>query len=230
MRDVVILHARADAPAAERLGAHPRVWVTDAVTANAPVGAFGQKFRLVALWSAAAEAQGLGPAYAAMLSDREAVGVLLKVDATPVPGYLAAIVGAVGRADADGLAAALAAVAPAPRTAAASSRRSRIDLGRILTAVAFSLGFGAVLANATQIERERPLDTEFGLAPVAPEVSPSSTTRMAEAPSRAVTGGDEIDAVAARAEALFAKAYSSGRSSAAVARAHAVQAFHASGE
>lgn len=225
MRDVVILHARADAPVAERLGAHPRVWVTDAVTANAPIGAFGQKFRLVALWSAAAEAQGLGPAYAALLSDREAVGILLKADATPVPAYLAALVGAVGHADADGLAAALAAVAPAPRAAAAPSRRARLDLGRILAAVAFSLGFGAVLANATQIERDRPLDTEFGLAPVAPELAPS-----ASAVTAAVSGGDEIDAVAARAESLFAKAYMSGRSPTAVARAQTVQAFHASGE
>lgn len=228
MRDVVILHARADAQVAERLGANPRVWVTDAVTANAPIGAFGQKFRLVALWSAAAEAQGLGPTYAALMSGREAPGLLLKVDGTPVPPYLAAIVGVVGAADPDGFEAGLAALAPAPRAQATTPRRSRIDFGRVLAAVAFSLGFGAVLANATQIEREQPLDAEFGLAPVAPAAIPPAapTARGIDA----VTGGDEVDAVAARAEALFAKAYTSARTPAAAARSRTVQAFHGSAD
>lgn len=223
MRDVVILHARSDAPVAERLGANPRVWVTDAVTANAPLGAFGQKFRLVALWSAAAEAQGLGPTYAALMSDREAQGLILKVDATPVPAYLAALVGVVGAADQAGLEAGLAAVAPAPRSAMGQRRRAAIDFGRVLAAIAFSLGFGAVLANATQIERTQPLDSEFGLAPIVPEVAPVAAAQTAPA-----TGGDQVDAVAARAEALFAKAYRSASTPAATARTRIVQDFHAS--
>jgi len=223
MRDVVILHAREQSALASALSAdNLQVWMTSELDASAPQGAFGSRFRLVAIWSAAAAAAGLDALYVAQFAGRETPTVLLKADSTPVPPALARAASIIGYADADGLATALSPNAPGTHAARKSAPRRVVrDFSRAVAAVAFSLGFGAVLAHATAVERETALDSEFGLAPLEPRPTPVQVQAAPDA---------EVDAVFARANSLFAKAYATSRSGDAEARLRAADAFRASAD
>lgn len=223
MRDVIILHAVEDAARAASLAAgNPRVWLIDAVSPAAPLGAFGPRFQLVALWSSGAEKAGLGPVMANLLAGREQAVYVLSIDGATPPAALRQNAAFVGRADRHGLAAALASTQAAadvarPRTFRAAARA----LPRALAAAALSIGFGAVLAHATAVDRAQALDTEFGLAPVE---------KAAAAPAAAPTPAPAVDPIEVRAEGLLARARAEDASAAARARARAVASFRAAND
>ena len=224
MRDIVIIHAPADGRIASALAkAHGEVWLTSALDPMAPQGAFGPKFRLAAIWSQAAEAAGLAAVYAALLAGRDRPTVLLRADATPVPPALVGAAHVTAFAEPAALDAALAAFAqPANGTAPVKPLASPVrmrEFGRAIAAAAFSLGFGAILAHAAGLGRvERYSDAEFGFAPRPIE---SGAEVLAAAPS------PTTDAVAARADALFARAHGVAHSAAARSRAEIADAFRA---
>ena len=222
MRNVIILHAPSEAAvAADLVLGHSEIWVASAVTEASAAGAFGPRFRLVAIWSAAAAAAGLAPVYEAMFANRDAPSVILKLDETPIPASLANVAAAIGRADLRGLSTALALQGPSDARPTPGERRIGLSAAmRALAAVALSLGFGAVLANATAVDRRAALSAEFGFAPVAPRVA-----APAVAPAAPIAADD---AVSARAQAMFERAGSVARSPAAAARARTVDQFHAS--
>lgn len=92
MRDYVILHARQDADQASMLeqALGGRGAVSCALRANGPVGNFGPQFMLVALWSAAAEAEGLGPVMAKMFAGRARKPAIVLIDGARAPVALLA--------------------------------------------------------------------------------------------------------------------------------------------
>jgi hypothetical protein len=86
MRDVVLVHANGDCAASEIAGAlGARLAMTCAVAPGEPVGVFGPRFRLVFLWSPAAEK--LEAAFAAMAEGRTKTSLTLTTGAA-IPAAL----------------------------------------------------------------------------------------------------------------------------------------------
>ena len=221
MRNVIILHAPEDAAlAADFVRGHSEIWVASAVSEASAAGAFGPRFRLVAIWSAAAASGGLAPIFTAMFKDRETPSILLKADGAPIPSDLAQAAAMIGRADRTGLSTALADQPLASSKPPPRFRPFGIDAAaRAIAAAILSVGFGALLANATAVDRPDALSADFGLAPIE---------RRLEAPVEAVEPVAADVAVAARAQAMLERAESVARSPAAAARARTVDLFHAS--
>jgi hypothetical protein len=220
MRDVILLYADADAALAASLAAsNARVWITDRLSSSgATGGAFGPRFQLVVIWSAAAEAAGLAPIIQRLIAGRERGAIVLTVGDARAPFALTRHVDVFNRADSAGLHAAL---SLDHGTAEAAPRGSRMSswAPRALAAAALSIGFGAVLAQAAAVDRAQPLDSEFGLAPL----NSTDATSHEAAP---LPAGE--DAIEERVNSLIERARAEGQTPAARARAHTVAAFRAS--
>jgi len=224
MRDVILLHANADAALAAAIAAaSPRVWISDAVSSDGAAGAFGPRFHMVALWSPAAEAEGLAHVFVRLIEGRERPSIVLAAGGAVVPAALARCAAAIERADAAGLEAAFAhesvAAEIAARAKSASSWTIPRALPRALAAAALSVGFGAILAHATSSDRAQALDADFGIAPI-------EARKVAIIEAAPPAAGE--DAIEAKVNSLFEKARAETASPAARARDHAVSTFRAS--
>lgn len=87
MRDVLILHGRADAAAAQRVAEllGDRTAFTCEVEASAPLGAFGQQFTLLAIWSDQAREDGLDASFASLFAAAPKRSVLVRVNGAQRP-------------------------------------------------------------------------------------------------------------------------------------------------
>lgn len=204
MRNVILLHARADAALAEELvSRNPRVALVCGVDRMTPPGRFGDQFHMAALWSREAALDGLEWVMAEALAGRERGSLVIVVDGVPLPSCLAAAGLQVRVTPMTDLAALFETVSPRAQSVDDLIEDSQ-PIGRrrtVATAAtaALSIGCGALLAHAA---------SPYGLIPTAatPTFTPTARLAVAEPTEQKSEALPVIEAVDARVDAVRAAA------------------------
>jgi hypothetical protein len=208
MRNVILLHARADADLAEETVSKNRcVALICAIDRSTPPGRFGPQFHMVALWTPRAAALGLESVMAEALAGRERQSLIIVSQGLALPPVLAAAglrVMLTAMTDLDSVFATTAPRAAAEDMDFAVSEAARIGGRRrsaaAATTAAISIGYGALLAHAA---------SPFGLVPSNAEPTFTPTARVGLAPSleaSSLSTLPAIEAVVVRADAIRAPA------------------------
>lgn len=204
MRNVILLHARADAALAEEVvSRNPRLALVSGVDRATPPGRFGEQFHMAALWSREAALDGLEWVMAEALSGRERTSIILVVDGVPLPACLAGAGRQVRVTAMTDISAVFDTVAPraeviedALDVAAIGGRRRAVATA---ASAALSIGCGALLAHAA---------SPYGLIPsvATPTFTPTARTAVVDPALDTSQSLPVIEAVEARFEAVRASA------------------------
>jgi hypothetical protein len=220
MRNVILLHARADADLAEELvSKNRRVALICAIDRATPPGRFGPQFHIAALWTPRAAALGLETVMAESLAGRERESLVIVSQGLTAPPVLASAglrVMLTAMTDLESVFATAAPRASAEDMDFAVSEAAR-TVGRrrtvaAATTAALSIGCGALLAHAA---------SPFGLIPSTAEPAFTPMARVAHAPALEAA---ELSATLPAIEAVVMRADAIRASAAAVAEAPAIRA------
>lgn len=222
MRNVILLHARANSVLAEEVVArNPRVALTCGIDRVVPPGRFGDQFHMVALWSREAALDGLEWVMAEALSGRESESIVLVMDGVVVPSCLAGVGMQIRISPMTDLAALFESFSPSTESFEVDIDEERVEGRRRPVAVAataaFSIGAGALLAHAA---------SPYGLVPTAatPTYTPTAHTAAAPVVDEAETL-PVIEAVDTRFNAVRAAAADVAQSPAVYARFERVKSI-----